>query len=715
MKQRLLSVLLVITILLPLTVGLSGCGKSGFGSTAVSVDKGAEIGNLKKNGWMLSIPKGSFDGDATVSVTEVAKNGEAFTAGKDAFLIKPIEISVEGTEHVRLNQPVTITMKLDKNKLPDAENFDRYVMAYWTGEEWEPIIPDPIRLSEGYLEFETWHFSSYGGKLMTREEQIKLYARRMALEQWSNDSTEPTMREKLETVCNDYLDGINLYDPDVRNDIKNYVKNSGELGILYALANAGDAAEVALKCTEIVVQATVDVCAENPLALEALTTATGMLGEYTRGMLALEDGDYRTAASELTSLGATILGYGSISTAKSVVELTAAAVELGVMGWKDYELECAYKAYRGLVSENAYGYKLNPGDWETLMIQMRGYYNQLVRERKDAYMKISGKTSLTSAEHAMLEGQVESDLRKKFEARAAQDKLIDEKQAEFEKIIQGFKDNGLLTRLETGFKYEMTIEERLRSLFSIRQNILNIVGGDISVFGNEKERESNLNLAIMYWITYGKDRGKFYDWMRERGYLKKKQETAGYWKRGEVYISKFEESLDDGYYVESWSGGNGTYAYWCQTTFDYSYIGSTHKNCRGEYVANTGKSSTPKDRYLGGEQVALDLSIAATTSQHICFHLGASLSAAITTINKDDPFVNYGTDTTLYDVTEKHNKSYIWTDKNDTNTGYTGMAVTVGGIMPAGYAEGDKIYIIVGFSGGNQIVSTAYEYIWHTN
>lgn len=43
---------------------------------------------------------------------------------------------------------------------------------------------------------------------------------------------------------------------------------------------------------------------------------------------------------------------------------------------------------------------------------------------------------------------------------------------------------------------------------------------------------------------------------------------------------------------------------------------------------------------------------------NICFHLGASMGASVTDINKDAPFVPYGTDTSLYDIVEKHTKSY---------------------------------------------------------
>mgnify|MGYP000910279506 CR=1 FL=1 len=173
MKRKVVSVILATIMLLSIVTGLSGCGKSGFGATAVVAEKGAKIGNLNKDGWTMSIPKNFFDEDATISVTKL-ESGEAYDASQEGFLVLRIDISVEGIENVRLNQPVKITMKLDKKNLPDNESFDRTVIAYWNGSEWEPIFPDPVRLSEGYLEFETWHFSSYSGKQLTIDEQTKL-------------------------------------------------------------------------------------------------------------------------------------------------------------------------------------------------------------------------------------------------------------------------------------------------------------------------------------------------------------------------------------------------------------------------------------------------------------------------------------------------------------------------------------------------------------
>lgn len=72
------------------------------------------------------------------------------------------------------------------------------------------------------------------------------------------------------------------------------------------------------------------------------------------------------------------------------------------MEWKDAELEYAYKAYAGLVKKDTYGYNLNAGDWETLTIQMRGYYNRLLSEKKEAYRKLYGKDKLSDEEIRML-------------------------------------------------------------------------------------------------------------------------------------------------------------------------------------------------------------------------------------------------------------------------------------------------------------------------
>ncbi len=679
-------------------------------SDTVAVGKATEIGNLSINGWKLSIPAGTFSNKVKVTVTKASQSGRS-------LLTMPINIQVDNLKQIRLNQPVKITMKLDAKNRPNTESFDRTVMAYWNGVEWERIIPDPVRLSAGYLEMKTWHFSSFSGSLMTKEDQIKYYAKKMAVENWSDEAKQPALVEKIKAVCNDYFNGINLKDSKTREMITDRVIEMNVMPVVRERASTGDMTKLTLECSRILAEATVDLAQEHPLVKEGLMEGMGKLGTLTQGVEALGKKDYKTALVEFTDLGVTVFGGtagGAVTAIKSVGDLSKVAVEQGIVAWKDYEMECAYKAYAGLAKEGAYGYKLQAGDWDTLRTQMRGYYIRLLSEKKEAWRKLHGMEKLSDAETKMLESYVDADLKEQFDKRLSSERKIEAKAAEYEKILKSFKDVKLLNRLEYGYKYDMTIDQRLRSLFTIRQVILDMVDGNISVFGRETDRESNLSFAVAMWLGYGKDRAGFYDWMRKQGYLKKLGSGSdGYWKLVRTIDNEFEPSKSDDNYDHTWSKGGGSYTYRCQTKFDHNYTGSNHDTCKGEFVENVGTATSPKNRYAGGEQVVLKLSIKATTSKHICFHLGAFLGASITPINKDKPFAAYGSDTSLYDVTEKHQKSYISTYKNDTNTGYEGMDVEVGGKMPSGRANGDKVYILVGFGGGNETLKTAYEYEWH--
>lgn len=218
----------------------------------------------------------------------------------------------------------------------------------------------------------------------------------------------------------------------------------------------------------------------------------------------------------------------------------------------------------------------------------------------------------------------------------------------------------------------------------IRENILDLVGGDLSAFGDKDYLiEGNLAEAIFKWLEFGKDRAKFYDWMRERGYLASPKETIGYWK----FVRSFENpenkvTPDDEYCSYSLSGGNGSYR--SKVTVLWSNSSNYHKgDCVSEYVEAIATSSQPKAEYAGGELATLDLYIGANTSTPICGHFPSCIWAKITSVNKDRPFANYGSDLYMLDVTEKHPVEYLW-NAGSVHGNYLDMKVTVGGKMPSG-------------------------------
>ena len=94
--------------------------------------------------------------------------------------------------------------------------------------------------------------------------------------------------------------------------------------------------------------------------------------------------------------------------------------------------------------------------------------------------------------------------------------------AQNEKLIQGFIKSGLLTRGSNRFEFGQDIETRLRSLYAIRGNVLEIFDVYMPVLKTGESAEENLNEAIYMWISYGpQGRDKFYDWLKQKGYFGK--------------------------------------------------------------------------------------------------------------------------------------------------------------------------------------------------
>jgi hypothetical protein len=105
---------------------------------------------------------------------------------------------------------------------------------------------------------------------MNREEQIKLYAHKMAVDSVSNEVKDPTYIEKIKAVCNDYFDGVGLYAGETREIIINRVLEMNIIPTTQELAAKGDIEALTYECGKILAEATIDMVQENPLVKESL-------------------------------------------------------------------------------------------------------------------------------------------------------------------------------------------------------------------------------------------------------------------------------------------------------------------------------------------------------------------------------------------------------------------------------------------------------------
>jgi hypothetical protein len=706
MKRRLLSFILTSAILLSAMAGLTGCS-SGNGPASGKVKPNSEktIGNAKKNGVELVIPAGTFEEAVNVSIA-IADENELAAEDGASYLFSPIELMSDGGEHT-LGETVTVKIKLPKSL--SGDDYLSIMGAHYDGEGWVYILPDTVALQKGYLQFGTPHFSRYAAVKLEKEKALDKYAETLA----TQNVTGSQPSEELTDCFTEALDKMGFTNETVQGIIMQKIAEELHSSSAF-IANAknGDLGDIAGQGAELIAGALLKSAHDEAYVKKIQSYAGGATSGAVAAALSLYDGGSGMDAykefvyAAMDAIPAARLG-------KAAVEATKAGVQM----WQDYSVESAYNVY--LKQNVASDGNISADSWDIIFYNMGSGLDFMQRDYRTAYAKASGKTlkeiDVDKELRNMLDRKVIDEVKRSFMTRYTNGNAIAAEKARIKEMLATFDAYGLLSWSKLlSFPYEMGLATRIDSLMKIRENILGIVDGDRSVFGSSDEViEGNLAEAIYRWLECGKDRGKFYDWMREKGYLANPKETTGYWKLVKSFENKYETSASSDYYLETWGGGGGSYTYRCDVKYDgISYTGKTHDSCKGEFVENTGTSSIPKDRYMGGERVEIDLKISVSTSSNICFHLGASLGVSITPVNHDNPFISYGTNTDLYDITEEITRSYIMTGKNDTNTGYWGESATVGGEMPSGSANGDKVYILIGMGGGNNSVTTAYEYEW---
>ncbi len=705
MKRKILSILLVAVMLLSVMKGLVGCS-SGDGSASgkVKPDSEGTIGNTKKNGVELVIPAGTFEKAVNVSIG-IADENEIAAEDGASYLFSPIELVSDGGEHT-LGETVTVRIKLPKSVTED--DYLSVMGAYYDGDSWEYILPDAEALQNGYLQFGTPHFSRYAAVKLEKEKALDKYAKTLAIQNVTG--SQPS--DELNDCFTEALDKMGFTDETVQGIIMQKIaKELHSSSEFITNAKNGDLGDIAGQGAELLAEAITKSLYDKRVVDEIKSYAGAATSGAVAAALSLYDGGSgMDAYKEFVYAAMDVIPAAKLG--KAAVEATKAGAQM----WQDYSFESAYNVY--LKQNIASDGNISADSWDTIFFNMGSGLDYMQRDYRTAYAKASGKTlKEIDADKELknrLDNQVVNEVKRSFMSRYTNGNAIAQEKDRIKEMLATFDAYGLLSWSNLlKFPVDMDYATRIDSLMKIRENILDIVGGDRSAFGSSDEViEGNLAEAIYKWLECGKDRTKFYDWMREKGYLASPKETIGYWKFVRSFTNKYETSASNENYVETWRGGNGSYTYNCKFIGNHWYTASTHDDCHGEFVNNTGTSSTPKDSYMGGQRVEIDLKITATTSSNICFHLGASLGASITPVNHDDPFVSYGTNRSLYDISEKITTSYIQTGKNDTNTGYWGQNATVGGEMPSGSANGDKVYILIGMSGGNNSITTAYEYEW---
>lgn len=480
-------ILLAAALILPV---IAGCGNEGNGDTAWQFQqnikqpikatvgiKSGKLGKLDADKVQVSIPGKTFEKNIDVSLSN-PKSVPKFVGKEMTPAGSPIEISA-GDKPVRLDKPVTITMKFDNSKFKKEPEPTELQVVYFDGGQWEYIRAKSIDFKAGTVTFETYHFSFFGTAKVSVEEQIKQITHNAALANVIQSNVDDKVDKMAEAAIDNLLTGLlGMKDDATKTKILSSLLKDDDYKDLYDKFKDGDVAGVNQTLNVFIGKKISENLGESRLnsVLGALADSKGV--EYaeaaSQSLGALAAGNYKDAAR---IIGEKIADEFTITIA---VKVAAEAIQYEIDSWKDSEIEAAYKAYKNGADGKFWGYNVDKGDFGALWDQMRGISTRLQSEaitRENKIREEAGMPPLTDREMDKLRDKVKADLKKQFDRREAMEVQIAKEQEKLNKLVDAYKTASLLDSGMFGYSSNMdTLESRLEKLFHFKDKVLRDIG-----------------------------------------------------------------------------------------------------------------------------------------------------------------------------------------------------------------------------------------------
>ena len=510
MKKIICLILAIFTL-----AGLVSCAKE----VPPIKDHEQSFGSLDGDGYTVDLPAGALDLYRDVTVTQ-----------DGAWL----DITADGLDTVRLHEPVTV--EFDHGRVPPSDYLKFFGVYEYEGREFY-ITPDPDRLADGVVSFDMYHFSRVRSKLLGDDEVKAKMAKEFAAREIMNENSYAAVTEDKSTDVYAFLDSIytalDITDDTAKGKIARAVvgemneslgkvdsmkKVTGTLtGVeLVTAIRDGDTTAFTNKIAGVVL----DAYAKNWSDLSKKYVGAGVGAVPTAIIKAMESGSFAEGAEEIAKT--LVSEIPIVKYAKLETELIGIAIDV----WSDSETELAYQVYSGSVPIGTGGYTAEPGDFDTIVAEMRGAYRQIVLNAKQKYCDVN-KISMSELDEdkelsEKLEAQTMQSLKRQFDTRRANEDKINEAAEKYEKIIASFdykdmdgdEDFGvhLLTVGEKGFSRGDDLGFRIERLMRVRDEVIGMIGGDDpdnldSVFGPLSEEGHNRRIAELVDLWYAQENG----------------------------------------------------------------------------------------------------------------------------------------------------------------------------------------------------------------
>lgn len=683
-----------------------------------------KIGDLKQSQWELELNQDSFSTPVDLTMRVVTEE-EKTKLETESFklLSSPVEFSIKDQTNVRLGNKGLVTIKIPDTYSKDSSYEDLFI-AYYTDNGWEYFLPDIIDTKNNTVSYSVYHFSLFGFGTPSEEEQIKTFAKQIAVERWNkqnqdNDLLNATKNQFDEVFKQIGMTGSSSERNQMIADTISFLEDSSldsggtsPIDALVQMANSasqGDAGKQAFteKYIEFMGKAIMNVIERDPDAFSKQFNYSVTLAKIA---LAVKEGDDTEALKGVGNLLKI-----AVPQAQIVESTVLYAVQKGketIDYWTANELEKAYKAYIGEGS-GKYGFT-DSQDFDLIFTTLGGGQRQteiMIIEKWCAQRNIDPKTLGQSGKDAIIKDAYNA-LKAHFDLRKVKEPEILELQNKEEVFIKALRNEGLMSPFyyKTYFQSEDKFNPslRLQKLYQLKDFVLNMIDPEVA-----KNLSADQIAKIMrQWVHFNdqKDRKAFYDYLKESHYLKPIVGNPEFaWVLVDTLVFDGQKEVDNtnagGIYRASASSSPGSYSY------TWSYLGKTDTYydpdvINGEGATIQGNNSTPPSILKGEELVSLDLSISIAEDNLSYYTANGSIYADI-----DEWDMTPGLTTNAYeDFVNKEGKSSLKVDTYSTVQIYS-ASDTLTAKMPNGSKEGDKIAIRVIFYAGPSI-GTNYVYEW---
>ncbi len=534
-------------ILALIAMVISGCSKSSKPIVHESEDTRPAI-VLEGTGYQLSLPAYAEDVECTPVSDE--RFAELRNQGYN-LIVRPINVTRNGENHVQLGQPATVRFAIPAD-FP-KEQYNELVGVLITDNGPEYKIPDYYALRDGYVQFETSHFSiAAAGR--ERDELRELFIEEVAVNGWgrnmSNRQIEPTWREQLNKFADDFCMGENdlvgIAMREVFGD-KDIVK----IGI--DIVNAHDMENATFEQRAEVATENIKKLAEAKLMSYFLKK---LKEEETKKIKVIDEMNsnkkgeivYKTELKKIDSKRNKIIGVledhfsvenveklsetlGSEPTAEECyvyackyvgnfalekwkegvidmvpylnkVKMMATATEIFKKFWAATQMQDLYKRYEEIADQNG-GDLLSPGEWKVISIRV--------------------------ATPESLHGMTDDQIKEMIEQRYLEKKEIEQRKKELRKylgIIEKYANLESAACFEDKhFDYvqRLTVVNNLIDRFYDELvdkdgELVFYDNGKRQVYSAETSITEQLCLVVNEYLYYYPNRDQFYKWLNENGY-----------------------------------------------------------------------------------------------------------------------------------------------------------------------------------------------------